>query len=104
MPALNGKRVKPPTWWFSLVLADLPVMTEDAADRLYEAGCDDGLAGSSGGVSSVDFAREAVSLDAAIRSATADVRKAGFEVARVEIERHELDRMPVVAAESAAAA
>ena len=39
----------------------------------------------------VSFHREALTLQEAIRSAVSDVRKAGVEVDRVEIESDELD-------------
>ncbi len=57
-----------------------------AAEALFEAGCDDGSPGSSQGVVSIDFHREAESLEAAIRSAIADVQKAGCAVAQVTLE------------------
>jgi hypothetical protein len=71
---------------FTLILADLPEMTLEASEALYEAGCDDGSPASCNGISRVDFHREAASLEEAIRSAIADVRAARFEVERVEIE------------------
>jgi hypothetical protein len=46
---------------------------------------DDGTPGTCNGVFSIDFHREAASLEAAIRSAIEDVRTAGYAVARVEI-------------------
>ena len=58
-------------------------MTEELADRLFEAGCDDGLPGMSCGVPCIDFSREADSLEAAIRSAIADLQKAGCVAAEV---------------------
>src|ERR671925_168918 len=61
-------------------------LTEEIADELFEAGCDDGTPGTCNGVFSIDFHREAVSLEEAIRSAIEDVRTAGYEVTRVEIE------------------
>lgn len=70
---------------FELILAATE-MTEDMADRLYGAGCDDGLVASRGGVVFVDFIREGDSLKAAVASAIADVRKAGEDVIRIEPE------------------
>ncbi len=61
-------------------------MTEDIADALFEAGCNDGTPGTSGGIFSIDFHREAHSLEEAIRSAIANVQAAGYDVERVEIE------------------
>ena len=59
-------------------------MTPDLADALYAAGCNDGTPGAAKGILFIDFHREAVSLEDAIRSAIEDVRTAGYEVARVE--------------------
>ncbi len=73
------------TYEFSLVLAASKV-TEADCDVLYEAGCDDGTVVTRGGVTHVAFDRRAESLEAAIRSATAQVRAAGFEVARGEMD------------------
>ena len=69
-------------------------MTDTAANALYDAGCDDGTPGSSGGVAFVGFDREASDLSCAIRSAVADVRKAGFDIIRIEIEADDLALMP----------
>lgn len=73
------------TYEFSLVLT-APGLTDDDCDALYEAGCDDGTVVTRNGVTHIAFDREAESLEAAIRSATAQVRVAGFEVARVEMD------------------
>ncbi len=61
-------------------------LTEEIADRLFEAGCDDGTPGTCNGVFSIDFHREANSLEEAIRSAIANVKSAGYRIERVEIE------------------
>ncbi|HEV8714311.1 MAG TPA: hypothetical protein VGX03_15975 [Candidatus Binatia bacterium] len=71
---------------FTLILTASPELTDDLADALFAAGCDDGTPGIYSGVFSIDFHREAISLEAAIRSAMVDVKTAGYEVARVEIE------------------
>jgi hypothetical protein len=78
------------TYEFTLVLAGLDVMTEDIANALYEAGCSDGSPFSGEGVAAVGFDREASSLEEAIKSAVANVEKAGLSVARVEIGSEEL--------------
>lgn len=70
---------------FTVVLKDESELTEDLAEALVEAGCDDGSSRSCEGVVSIDFDRQADSLERAIRSAIADVEKAGCPVARVEI-------------------
>lgn len=65
---------------FILILADVTVLTEEMAEKLYAAGCDDASPSSSEGVVEVEFDREAESESAAIDSARADVEKAGFRV------------------------
>jgi hypothetical protein len=71
---------------FTLVLSPGTELTEKLGNALFEAGCDDGSPGSCEGVVSIDFHREAESLEAAIRSAIADVQKVGCTVAKAEIE------------------
>ena len=71
---------------FIVILRGLDVIDDDLADRLFESGCDDGSPFSSCGVAGVGFSREAESLESAIRSAVADVQKAGCTVERVQIE------------------
>jgi hypothetical protein len=71
---------------FTLVLSPGTELTEKLGNALFEAGCDDGSPGACEGVVSIDFHREAESLETAIRSPIVDVRKAGCAVARVEIE------------------
>ena len=71
---------------FTLILEEPLDLTEDIADELFEAGCDDGTPGICNGVFSIDFHREANSLEEAIRSAITNVKSAGYEVGRVEIE------------------
>ena len=73
------------TYEFSLVLTASEISDDDCS-VLYEAGCDDGTVVTRNGVTYVAFDREAESLESAIRSATAQVRAAGFEVARVEMD------------------
>jgi hypothetical protein len=71
---------------FSLILKGSPELTEKIADELFEAGCDDGSPGTCNGVFSIDFHREGDSLENAINSAIENVKSAGYEVERVEIE------------------
>jgi len=68
---------------FTLILtAD---SNEEESDRLYSI-FNDGTLVTMSGVPQVHFHREAPSLEEAIGSALAQVRKAGFDVVRVEIE------------------
>jgi hypothetical protein len=71
---------------FTLILSGSPELTEEAAERLFAAGCDDGTPGTCNGVFSIDFHRQAPSLEEAICSALTNVKSAGYEVERVEIE------------------
>ena len=71
---------------FTLILKGSLELTEEIADALFEAGCDDGTPGTCNGVFSIDFHREANSLEEAIRSAIANVSSAGYEVDHVEME------------------
>jgi hypothetical protein len=75
---------------FTLILAGVDVMTEDLSNRLYGAGCDDGSPYSSQGVAGIRFHRQAATLEDAIRSAVADIGKAGVAVERLVIEHDEL--------------
>ena len=59
---------------FTLILKGSPELTEEIADELFEAGCDDGTPGTCNGVFSIDFHREADSLEAAINSAIKNVK------------------------------
>ena len=68
---------------FSLILTSDP--KEDESDRLYGI-FNDGTISTIAGVPQVRFHRMSLSLEEAIRSAMKDVRSAGFDVARVEIE------------------
>ena len=62
---------------FTVILANVDKITTDLADALFAAGCDDGHPWSSDGVAAITFDRESDSLLSAIRSAIADVQKAG---------------------------
>ncbi len=72
------------TYTFSLVLTASRLRTKDC-DALYEAGCDDGTIVTRNKITFIAFDRKAVSLERAIRTATANVRAAGFEVKQVEM-------------------
>lgn len=71
---------------FTLILSGSLELTEEIADELFEAGCDDGTPGTCDSVFSIDFHRDASSLEEAIRSAIANVKSAGYEVERIEME------------------
>ncbi len=71
------------TYDFEVILAHGTDMTEELADQLFDAGCDDGTPGVCCGVPVIAFSREADCLESAIRIAVADVQKAGCVVERV---------------------
>ncbi len=75
---------------FTLILSGALELTEDIANVLFEAGCDDGTPGTSDGIFMIDFHRESDSLEEAIQSAIANVKSAGQRVERVEIEAEAL--------------
>lgn len=75
---------------FTVFLSGLSEITEDASHALFEAGCDDGSPASCDGSVWVNFHRDARSLEEAIRSAVANIREAGLEPLRVEIDRDDL--------------
>ncbi|MFQ5715301.1 MAG: hypothetical protein ACE5GU_14845 [Candidatus Scalinduaceae bacterium] len=68
---------------FTLILKVDP--KEEESDKLYGI-FNDGTISTISGVPQIHFHRVASSLEEAIRSAMTDVRSAGFDVARVEIE------------------
>ena len=74
---------------FTFYLTAEDVTAEDCSS-LYESGCDDGTIVSRSGQTMIHFDRDAESLEDAIRSAVRDVQKAGFEVARLEMDSAEL--------------
>jgi hypothetical protein len=78
------------TYEFIVTLAEGTEHTDELAEALYEAGCDDGSVWSSGGRVQIGFTRRAESLEPAIRSASGDVQKAGSTVVQVTIEEGSL--------------
>lgn len=71
---------------FDVFLKDTVEITDEQADKLFEAGCDDGTPASCNGLTWIHFDREAGSLEEAIRSAIVQVRFAGFTGAKVELD------------------
>jgi len=74
------------TYEFDVILKDLSEVTDDQADRLFAAGCDEGSPASCDGVAWIHFDKEATSLEEAIRSAVAQIQAAGFQVSKVELD------------------
>ena len=71
---------------FTLIVKGSHELTDEIADRLFEAGCEDGSPGTCEGEFSINFHRTANTLEDAINSAIENVKSAGLEVDRVEIE------------------
>jgi hypothetical protein len=80
----GGSIVK--TYEFDVILKDISEVTEDQADALFAAGCDDGTPVSCNGLAWIHFDREAASLEEAIRSAIAQVLSVGHSVSKVELD------------------
>lgn len=80
---------------FRLILEgpDFDDLPESAWDRLYESGCDDATIGSSGGVWTAAFQRQAPTLAEAIASAIRSIEAAGvgLRALRVEAEADDPD-------------
>jgi hypothetical protein len=74
------------TYEFDVVLKEVSQVTDDQADGLFAAGCDDGTPTCCNGVAWIHFDREANSLEEAIQSAVSQVRSAGFHIAKVELD------------------
>lgn len=74
------------TYDFDVVLKDVSEVTDDQADRLFAAGCDDGTPASCNGLAWIHFDREASSLEEAIGAAVAQVQSAGLSVSKIQLD------------------
>jgi len=74
------------TYQFTISLAKGTEHTEALVDALFEAGCDDGSVWSRDSMVYIGFSREAESLEGAIRSAIANVQRAGATAFEVTME------------------
>ena len=74
------------TYEFDVLLKNVAEMTDDQADALFAAGCDDGTPVSRNGSAWIHFDREGTSLEEAMRSAVAQVQAAGFSVSKIELD------------------
>jgi hypothetical protein len=83
---MDGEESAMKTYGFDVILKDVSELSDDQADTLFAAGCDDGTPTSCNGSAWIHFDREAASLEEAIRSAVAQVGVAGFRVAKVELD------------------
>jgi hypothetical protein len=84
------------TYRFTVYFRGIDYMSEEMAESLHEAGCDDCSPGSHGGQAYADFARQANSLEAAVASAAADVRTAGYGIDYVQIDDADLAGLSAV--------
>ncbi len=71
---------------FTVIPAPETDLSEDLAEALFEAGCDDCTPIVSNGMPLICFHREAANMHEAICSAVADVQRTGCKVSRVLIE------------------
>jgi hypothetical protein len=74
------------TYEFDIVLKDVTELTDDQADRLFAAGCDDGTPAGCDGVAWIHFDRQAASLEGAIAAAVEQVQAAGLLASKVELD------------------
>lgn len=74
------------TFSFTLLLQGVDALSDESADALFEAGCDDATFGARDGAQYAQFDREAICFGAAVSSAIRDVRRAlpGLVVVRIE--------------------
>ena len=73
-------------WRFTIRLKEIDALSDDQIEALFAVGCTDGVPASSCGEAWIDFDRDAPTLEQAMRSAIQDVKRAGMNVARVEVE------------------
>lgn len=74
------------TYEFDVVLKNVAEISDDQADALFAAGCDDGTPASADGVAWIHFDREAASLEEAIRTAILQVQSTGLQASKVELD------------------
>jgi hypothetical protein len=84
MRAKNGRGAGGGLHEFTLILSGVSEISDDLENAVFEAGCDDALLASRGGVVFLEFGRAAPTFREAVLSAVRDVRRAGYAVARVE--------------------
>jgi len=83
-PKRGDERMSSQHFEFTLIVGDVPNLPDALVDALYEAGCDDALVCHGDSELEIEFARETETLDAAVRSAIANVESTGLKVQRVE--------------------
>jgi hypothetical protein len=78
-------KTKNKTFSFSLYFQGATELTPDLEDALFEAGCSDALVGIQNGMLFLDFDRESSSYEEALKSAIADVNRAGLGLRLVNV-------------------
>lgn len=68
---------------FTLEVSGIDTGKENYEDALFEAGCDDALVAVVNGTLFLDFDRDGLSFEDAVKSASRDVELAGGKVIRV---------------------
>jgi hypothetical protein len=68
---------------FTLEVSGIDIGRENYEDALFEAGCDDALIAVVNGTLLLDFHREGVSFEDAVKSASLGIELAGGKVVRV---------------------
>ena len=76
---------------FRVVLSGLSQASEGLAHSLYDAGCTDTSLSSRRGVVAIRFCRESDALETAMLDACEQVRSAGYNVERVELDCRQID-------------
>ena len=71
---------------FTLILTGIADLDDGVSHALYEAGCDDATPSMRNGVLRLSFDRRARTLKDAVLSVIRDVRKAGVDVLRIELD------------------
>ncbi len=74
------------TYEFDIILMGTSEITDEQADVLFAAGCDDGTPASTNGMAWIHFDRQAPSLEIAIQSAVMQIRSAGFTASKAELD------------------
>jgi len=76
------------TYVFTIWLKDLPEITEEIENKVFEAGCSDALLGMFDSRPFLTFDRKAESREDAIASALKDIAKAGLRIRYVQPDEH----------------
>ena len=74
---------------FTLTIDGADVMSDDAQDELFEAGCDDATFGVSDGVQTAEFDREAAEFAEAVASAIKAIESTVAGARVVEVHRED---------------